>query len=410
MILVMNLLPVEAGDRTFTLDTPFLLAVGLLYQPEAAALAAMVGAMDLREVKGDVTVSRALFNRAQIGFCVLAAASTFHAISSELTPWGKAVLGTGVSVLVFHAANALIVAGYTRLRSGMPFAPALLGLTIGPAGSFLATYLGYGVLALVLAYLFEGVGIWAVLLFFIPLLAARQMLVRGEEAHSLAAELRNRERILERLFDRIAEERRDERLRIAAGLHDDVLQSLIRVGQLGSFLRQETSENPIAARDAADLVTVSSEASQSLRDVVNDLRKSPVGRGGLVPTLRSLAADLQLQWRVPVQVEATPGLQPAADLQLVVYQVAREVVVNSLKHSGANSVRVILKPHGDSGVILTVVDDGRGFDPSSALRGEHFGLRLVRERVALAGGSLEIETGTDGTTISALVPARPSEM
>jgi signal transduction histidine kinase len=405
LVLAMNLIPFNEGDRSFTLDTPILLAVALLYPPELACLVAFVGSFDLREVLGRVTFWRALFNRTQISLSVLLAGVVFRWIThGRLDPWTSAAIGTAIALLAFHAFNVLTVGTYTALRTRAPIRLALSSLTIGPVGSFLATYLGYGVLALVLAHLFVDVGAWSVALFLIPLLVARQMLVRGEALENLARELRHRERLLERLFDRIVEERRDERLRIANGLHDDVLQSIVRMAQLGSFLKDEVPADSVAGRDVRELSNLSQETIESIRRVVSDLQRSPVGRGGLVQSLVALAQDLQIDWRTQIKVSADESLVLAPPVQMVGYQATREAIMNSLKHASASVVRVTCSQE-ESQLVIIVADDGRGFEPRSVDESRHFGLGLMRRRVELAGGTVEVNSGLSrGTTVSISLP------
>lgn len=406
LVLLMNLVPFNEGERSFTLDTPILIAVALLYPPELACVVAFVGSMDLREVLRRVTVWRALFNRTQIALSVLLAGFAFRLVThGDLNPWTWAAVGTSGAVLTFHAINVTTVGIYTALRTRGHLRGALRALTIGPVGSFMATYLGYGILALVLAHLFVQVGAWSVALFMIPLLVARQMLVRGDALERLTAELRQRERLLERLFDRTVEERRDERLRIATGLHDDVLQSLVRVAQLGAFVQKEISAEGAAGQDAQELSELARRTIENLRNVVSDLQRSPVGRGGLVPSLRTLAQDLQLDWRNPIEVSADERLAISPEAQIVGYQAAREAIINSLKHAGASRVRVSCGRIG-SDLVAVVSDDGRGFQPDQVDESQHFGLGLMRRRVELAGGEVQLTSGLgEGTTVTIKLPA-----
>ncbi|MGH2710066.1 MAG: hypothetical protein ACRDH9_02545, partial [Actinomycetota bacterium] len=81
LILAMNLFPFTSGDLSFTLDTPLLLTIALLYPPEVACILAFVGSMDVREVQGRVGPMRALFNRTQIALSVLLAGLMFRSVT-----------------------------------------------------------------------------------------------------------------------------------------------------------------------------------------------------------------------------------------------------------------------------------------------------------------------------------------
>lgn len=399
LILLVNLLPLNLGEITLTLDMPILLAVAFLYPPPVAAAVSVIAAMDVREIYGRVPLVRAFFNRVQVGLCVLSASAVYHALSDSAQPSIQAAFGTTLAILAFHSVNVLLVTSYTYLRIG-----AWNRLSVGNVGQFFLTYLGYGALALVLAHLFADVGAWSVVTLLTPIVVAREALVRAQRLQALANVLRQRERLLERLFGRIVDERKDERGRIAAELHDDVLQSLVRISQLGQFLRQETAGDTPAHRDATEVAAVSGQAIRELRQVVSDLRSSPLGRAGLLPTLRSLCRDLQLDWRTNIALEAPPALEIAGEQQLALYQVAKEAMINALRHADPNKICVRLS-EDDKRVFLEVEDDGRGFSPERVGAPENFGLGLIQERVGQLKGKVEIrsETGS-GTSLSVLLP------
>jgi signal transduction histidine kinase len=404
VVVVVNLFPVVIGDLTLTLDMPVLLAAALLYPPEIAALLALVSALDIRELSRRVSVSRAIFNRVQIALSVFLSSSVFHTLAPSLEPWPEAILATAAAIAVFHTLNMGLVVAYTARRTGYAMWNVLKRMIVGHVLEFLSTYLGYGVLALVLGRLYEDVGSWSVVVFVLPLIVARQMFVRERKLQALTHRLLDRERLLERSFDRIIDERRDERLRIASGLHDDVLQSLIRMSQLGYFLSREIGSSTQPRKDATELVHLSQASVEALRGVVSDLRTSPVGRGGLVSTLRNLAEDLQLDWGVRVVLESPDEVHVSGEMQVAVYQVAREGLVNALKHARASEIRVRLS-EGAHELVLIVQDNGQGFDVEAVDRSQHFGIGLAEERVKLAGGRLVIGSKRDhGTNFTATFP------
>jgi signal transduction histidine kinase len=406
LILSLNLFPISVGESTFTLDMPLLLCVALLYPPDVAAFVALLGSLDVREIKGRVSVYRAFFNRAQVSLGVFGSGAVFHAFAPGLEPWTAAIIPTLSAVAVAHTANVLIVGIWVRLRQQISVGHAIRGLTVGRVDQFLGTYLSYCVLALVLARLYVDVGAWSVVAFLVPIAAAQQMLVRGLRLEALTERLRSRERLLERLFDRIVDERRDERLRVASDLHDDVLQNLTKTWIQGRSLQRHETSVGRPDLDVAELVRDANRAVVSLRRVISDLQKSPLGRGGLIPTLRSLAHDLQLDWRVPIHVEAPSQPEVAAETQVVAYQIAREAVLNALKHAGASEIYIRLSVSRDE-LAIEVSDDGKGFDRSKVDSDSHFGLGLMEERTRLLSGRLEVVSDPDaGTTVRASLPNR----
>src|SRR5205085_7117732 len=102
-------------------------------------------------------------------------------------------------------------------------------MQIGNPTEFVVSYLGLGALGVVLAELFLKVGFWSVATFLAPVVIARQLFFRSMALEVAHAELKQREIVLEKLSNRMAEERQDERAQIAAYLHDDLAQLLFRL-------------------------------------------------------------------------------------------------------------------------------------------------------------------------------------
>jgi signal transduction histidine kinase len=120
--------------------------------------------------------------------------------------------------------------------------------------------------------------------------------------------------------------------------------------------------------------------------------------------MRGLASDLQLDWGIRVETELPANVELPGHLQIVLYQVAKEGIVNALKHSQSAVIRVRLW-QDDSQVVLTVEDEGIGFDQETIDDTRHFGIGLMRERVRLAGGTLMLKSSQEsGTRLWACLP------
>ena len=397
LVSILNLLPVTVGELRLSLDMPVLIAVALLHPPPVAALVALLGSLDPRELRAEIALSRALFNRSQVAICVYLASMIFHALSPSVGVWQTAVPATVLGFVASYVVNILLVGTYAALRLGGRKTFASL-VTTALSPRFSVPYLGYAVLGLVVARLYAEVGAWSVVTFLVPILVARALFIRTESLRTLARTLQDRERLLEGLFDRIVDERRDERERIAADLHDEALQSLTGVSMLARAAAGDARlGRPAAPGDLESLRRASDETVAKLRDVINHLQQSPLGRAGLVPTVRNLCRDLRLEWQVPIVVRVPTTVDVAPGLQVVAYQVLREALLNALKHAEAQRIEVrVERLPGQMRVV--VVDDGRGMDRASPEPGRHFGLGLMRERIRRAGGSLRIEGNEGGGT------------
>ena len=95
--------------------------------------------------------------------------------------------------------------------------------------------------------------------------------------------------------------------------------------------------------------------------------------------------------------------RPAPAVELACFRITQEALTNVLRHSGASQVTVMLAPREDA-LLLSVIDDGRGFDPQ---HGSGLGLITMRERAQQIGGTFDIETVPGaGTCVRACLPLR----
>jgi two-component system, NarL family, sensor kinase len=208
----------------------------------------------------------------------------------------------------------------------------------------------------------------------------------------------------------------EERNRIARDLHDTLAQSLAAI-----TLQLESADALVERGDAGRagetirraLALTRSTLEEARRSVL-ELRAAPLGGRGLLTAIRSLGDDLRNARQECLELSVTGvgltrGLPPALELGL--YQIAREALVNVVRHAGATSASVRVERR-DGRVRLRVADDGSGFDLSS-VPADRFGLVGMSERARLLGGVLRVvDDEGSGTTIEVDVPLReePDEL
>jgi two-component system, NarL family, sensor histidine kinase UhpB len=192
-----------------------------------------------------------------------------------------------------------------------------------------------------------------------------------------------------------------ERTRVARDLHDEVNQSLT-----GLLLRLEAAREAAPPELEAELAETKALANQAMRELLSlarQLRPTALDDLGLAA---AIAGQVERLGHGEIQAAiATEGdfSDLGDDAQLVVYRVAQEALSNAARHSGANRVEVRLRRLGNSGVELTVADDGRGFAFDESEGG--LGIAGMRERALLIGGELTIESRPSrGTTVRLTVP------
>jgi signal transduction histidine kinase len=278
-------------------------------------------------------------------------------------------------------------------------------MRIGNPLEFLISYLGLGILGAMVGHLYMRVGWWAVAAFVMPLLLARQMFFRTRALEEASQELKDREVVLRALSNRMAEERQDERKAIAGYLHDDLAQVLYRMAlHLDISEKQLEKGDATKAHDEISALRVTRDrAMELIRALIRDLHRSPLGRAGLSQSLNSYAHEVERDTGVRIRTDLE-DIEMAAPVQLLCYHVAREAVMNSIKHAEASAITITLEPTAD-GARLSVADNGKGFDAEAGEPEGHYGLTMMRERAQVAGGTFKIDSAPGrGTTVTADFP------
>jgi len=197
-----------------------------------------------------------------------------------------------------------------------------------------------------------------------------------------------------------------ERRRWARELHDETLQGLggLRL-LLASALRLKDLRGAQGAmREAVEHIE---REIGNLRAIITELRPAALDELGLQTAIEALLDRHREQGAFEVDSDLSPPAEGEErldeDLETTVYRLVQEALTNAAKHAHASCVRVAV---GESGgeLLVEVQDDGVGFDIGITSQG--FGLAGMRERVSLAGGTLELESGKGGTLVRALLPKR----
>lgn len=389
--------PADSGPQ-LGLDMPLLLAAAFLFGPGIAGAIAFIGYVDVREFKGDISLVRALYNRAQTSLSVMAAAVVFSVVDGQINEWPAAILVSLVAVAADCLVNYGLVVAAKALHDQVSPWDILGGLRVGAARTFLVTYLSYGLLSPILGQIYLEIGSWGLVAFALPALLARQAFEQSRRLEAANGRLRTQSAALRDMSSRVADERRDERLAVAAGLHDEVLPPLYNVHLMGQVLRRDLAAGRLLdlEGDVPSLLQAVDTANDAVRGLIGGLRESPLGTGGLGQTLGLLVRHLETLTAAKIEVHVGEVDGPPLT-QLLAFYVLREALTNAVKHANASVIRVHADTADDS-VRITVEDDGKGFDPAGVDTTSHFGLSLMRERVDLVGGLLHVQTLLNGGT------------
>lgn len=218
---------------------------------------------------------------------------------------------------------------------------------------------------------------------------------------------RTRSEAQDRLRESVAGSER-ERRRWSRELHDETLQGMgaIRV-LLATGMRQ--GAGPELERFVADAIAQLGEEIDRLRGLITDLRPAALDELGLGPAIEEVArrAELRDHTRISTAIALAHelGIEDTRldpELESAIYRIVQESLRNAGRHARAATVSVNIVERDDT-LVVTIEDDGLGFDTSKSASG--FGLRGLRERTQLRGGTLEIESQPGaGTTLTASLP------
>ena len=199
----------------------------------------------------------------------------------------------------------------------------------------------------------------------------------------------------------------EERRRIARELHDGVNQDLAALSIALSVLEDGLPEGTPADRrhEVARLQARTVELAEAIRHLSHELHPGILQYAGLAAALRSHCREFEREHGLAVTFRADDDLGTVpADVALCLYRVTQEALKNAAKHAKARQVWVTVARDG-ADLVLTIRDDGRGFDLAEARGRGGLGLISLDERVRLAGGRLAIDTQPQrGTTIRVVVP------
>jgi PAS domain S-box-containing protein len=206
--------------------------------------------------------------------------------------------------------------------------------------------------------------------------------VRDEEHH------RRQARAHARLVQQLVEAQEAERARMARVIHDDAIQVLtaigLRVELLAGDLREGAEDATLRATNEAVR-----RAIERLRSVLVELEPPALDREGLVGAILPLLREM-----------------PPNTIRLVAYRVAQEAILNVRKHSRARNVSIRFET-SEGGLLVTIQDDGVGFDPSKPdpIPLGNRGLNSMRDRAEAAGGLTVVDSlPGHGTTVRLWLP------
>ena len=212
---------------------------------------------------------------------------------------------------------------------------------------------------------------------------------------------------LQLLSRRLVELQENERRDIARELHDRVGQALTAMRINMDMIRKRLDERDdpaIRARNDDSLELLES-TFKAVENVMYELRPPMLDEFGVIAPLQWFVKKFTERTGIEVEIRAKEGWRGAADTEVALFRIAQEALTNVARHARARHAVVEFREDGPN-VVLTIEDDGMGFDESAERLKTGHGLTAMRERAEAVGGTLEARSEKGrGTRIRAEVPA-----
>ncbi|MGA7192240.1 MAG: sensor histidine kinase [Anaerolineales bacterium] len=197
-----------------------------------------------------------------------------------------------------------------------------------------------------------------------------------------------------------------ERQRLSRQMHDGPAQAMSNfILQTEIAMRLLDVDPAQAKEELGNLKAAAMGTFQKVRNFIFELRPMMLDDLGLVPTLRKYADAFKEQTGLDVSLTITGSerrLEPY--LEVMIFRAVQELLGNASHHSQASVVKILLDM-GNEMIRVSIDDNGKGFDSESVLNGKSLGLKLIRERSEMLGGSFDIDSSAGkGSRISFSIP------
>lgn len=209
-------------------------------------------------------------------------------------------------------------------------------------------------------------------------------------ADNAASAIRRHEALQEANAQRLLREHAvaEERVRLSREIHDTLAQGLVAAVLKVREAEEHVSSGELRERLDAIEALLSSTLAEARRSV-KALRPLRVERLGFRDALYQLASEHTARFAQPVTIRHNLDIQLPASVEDELFRVVQEAATNAGKHAGQAALHISIERTATEGVMMRVVDDGRGFDPETPRDG-HFGLKSIRERVLHIGGTMTL--------------------
>jgi signal transduction histidine kinase len=227
------------------------------------------------------------------------------------------------------------------------------------------------------------------------------------------AELKIANEGLRELSARLLKMRDEERRRLARELHDSVGQLLAAITMNLDMIGRESAKlSPASAQALTDNGSMVREVMQSIRTISHLLHPPLLDEAGLPSALQWYVDEFSKRSGIKVHLDCEDSLERlSSDMETAIFRIVQECLGNVHRHSESQTASIRLEINGDRAYV-EVRDQGKGIPDNMQeelkTKGHlGVGLRGIRERIVQFGGELQIDSSSDGTVVSAVIPCTP---
>lgn len=215
-----------------------------------------------------------------------------------------------------------------------------------------------------------------------------------------------REDLLLRREFALAEE--EEHRHVARELHDRVAQQLTALSLGLKALSDQATPGSEMNRQAAELRLLVNTIGQDLHAIAVRLRSQALDDFGLAAAIEAYASRWSTETGIALEQRVRIGAaRLSSEVETAVYRIVQQALTDVVTHSGAGGASLVVERRAGT-LCAAIAHDGRGFDTEMSPRPDAApgrGLRAIRQRIALLGGSADVESAPGaGTTLSIRIP------
>jgi signal transduction histidine kinase len=215
---------------------------------------------------------------------------------------------------------------------------------------------------------------------------------------------------IRRLNNHLQSVREEERLSISREIHDELGQQLTGLKMDISWLNKRiTTDDEAVKRKVTEILSLIDDTVRTVRRISSDLRPGVLDDLGLLAALEWQSGEFEKRTGIPIQFVSTAGdIHLGKGEAIGVFRVYQEALTNITRHARATAVRTTLEHEGND-LVLTIEDNGIGYDIQEKQNGHTLGLVGMNERAIMLGGGLYMESEAGkGTKVILRIPIYPS--